>query len=253
MRIGTEARNHLFLTLMTGLFFLSLAAGCGMLEQEQTSTEDEQATGFLNPAGSAWAAEVVTEIYGEDAIHGRGWMPDVVLGPSSGTGTGSQSTDVVSLGTGGSIIVGFGPEECILDLGGDDLAVLENAFYIAGNPNNRFIETARGAVSQDGVNFSEFPSSVNSGLPPGDPQRYSGFAGVEPVFHLFPGDGPGEAGGDRFDLAEVGLDWARYVRVSDTAGDPQDTGDLMPGGSGMTGFDLDAVGAIHSGTGNECF
>ena len=235
------------LALITGWFSLVLFSGCGLLEETKTE-EGENGEKALNH--DRWATRVVSVEYGEDAGHGQNKMPGIVLGPSRGAGTGGQSEHVVSLGVGGSIVLGFGQNRCVLDLGGDDLAVMENAFHIKGNPNNRFIETARVAVSQDGVNFYEFSTSVNTQIEfTGNPQRYSGFAGIEPVY---PGSHPDEVGGDRFDLAEVGLEWIRYVEITDTAGDPEDAGDAMPSGSKQSGFDLDAIGAIHLGEGDEC-
>lgn len=246
MFIRTDRPAYLVPGLLLGLIFLAFSFGCGLLEEQKT--EDEGGDKALTLGG--WATEVVSVEYGEDAGHGQEKMPGIVLGPSDGSGSGSQSTHVVSLGEGGAITLAFDQNRCVLDLGGDDLAVMENAFYINGDPNNRFIEAAWVAVSQDGVNFIEFPASVNTQIEStGNPQRYSGFAGIEPVY---PGSDPDEVGGDRFDLAEVGLEWIRYVRITDTGGDPEDAGDAMPPGSKMSGFDLDAIGAIHLGEGDEC-
>jgi hypothetical protein len=72
---------------------------------------------------------------------------------------------------------------------------------------------------------------------------------VEPTLE---GDTPDTVGGDRFDLAKVGLTWARYIVITDTAGNPKDPGDEIGGGYGQAGFDLDAVGAIHLGSGSQC-
>jgi len=234
--------------LRAGVLLWTLPAlvmwGCGALEQDKAVD--------VNPApacGVGWASRVLAVNYGEDATFGQSQMPGVVLGPSSGTGTGAQSLDVVSLGAGGSITVGFSTGCCALDGDGDDLAVMENVFFIAGDESNRFIEAARVAVSQDGIEFYEFPTSVDETLPLGDPQRYSGFAGVEPVY---PGELPGGVGGDRFDLADVGLPWIRFVRITDANGAPEDPGDIMSMGYGMNGFDLDTVGAVHAGSGDEC-
>ncbi len=223
--------------LAGAIFFTLLSSGCGILEEDEIVE------------GSPWAAQVLQATYGEDATFGQGDMPGAVLGSSSGTGTGAQSLDVVSLGSGGSITVGFSSDVCAVDLAGDDLAVLENAFYIAGEEDNRFVEAGRVEVSQDGSVFFEFSTSVDDTRLLGDPERYTGFAGVEPVHS---GDLPGTVGGDRFDLADVGLAWIRYVRITDVNGDPEDPGDILSAGYGMNGFDLDAVGAIHFGQGDDC-
>ena len=92
------------------------------------------------------------------------------------------------------------------------------------------------------------------------------FASVAPDGTLSGGVDPTDqstAGGDAFDLAEVGLDWCKYVRLIDT-GDSIDApgteqydadGDMIldfgkesPLGAqiGQAGFDCDSVAAIHS-------
>ncbi len=237
---SSSRRGCLFLVV---LLVMWVGAGCGMLEED-----DKEAT-EAPPDSGGWAAEVIDVTYGEDAGFGQGLMPGVVLGPPKGGGSYMGSLDVLSLGVGGSITLGFGQDACVVNGVGDDLVVLENVFYVAGDGSNRFIETARVAVSQDGKDFVEFPTEVDESLPPGDPERYSGFAGVEPVVD---GDSPATDGGDRFDLDQVGLPWIRYVRITDTAGDPWDAGDEFGMGYGKAGFDLDAVGAIHFGTGEAC-
>jgi hypothetical protein len=49
---------------------------------------------------------------------------------------------------------------------------------------------------------------------------------------------PEKAGGDAFDLADVGLRVARFIRITDL--------DNGSGDKGTAGFDLDAVAAVHS-------
>ena len=51
---------------------------------------------------------------------------------------------------------------------------------------------------------------------------------------------PAGAGGNSFDLTDVGLSWARYVKVVAAS---FATG---PVGANNGGFDIDAVAAIHS-------
>jgi hypothetical protein len=50
---------------------------------------------------------------------------------------------------------------------------------------------------------------------------------------------PAGAGGDAFDLADVGLAAARFVRITASP-------TLAPGLQGLSGFDLDALAAVHS-------
>ena len=69
----------------------------------------------------------------------------------------------------------------------------------------------------------------------------SGCAGTHPVFaapdnHLDAAD-PTVAGGDGFDLHELGLTQARFVRIRDSGLNKY----APPGG----GFDLDAIAVVH--------
>jgi len=117
------------------------------------------------------------------------------------------------------------------------------------------------SVSQDGVTWSTFPCALVSGEAPYHP----GCAGIYPV--LANGNDPGTphasipsdvpiqnligqnaltlpappgSGGDSFDLADVGLAWARYVRIEAASfvGGPV--------GADNAGFDVDAVAAVRS-------
>lgn len=187
-----------------------------------------------------YAAEVVDVTYGAYAGFGQSRFPQIVFGPPKGVGTDAGGTDVLSLGRGGTITVGFG-DACVVDGPGIDLVVYENPFWEAGDPEDLYIETAIVEVSADGIVFVPFPASYDDALELGDPERYDGYAGVEPVM---PGDDQATNGGDRFDLADIGVDTIRYVRITDTDGDPVDPGDLI-GAPPQAGFDLDAVGAIH--------
>ena len=104
-----------------------------------------------------------------------------------------------------------------------------------------------------------------------NPANFSGFAGLEPVYTAELDEGAGDLGGDRFDLAQVGIARARFVRIVDSgsaarapgtetcddrdddpddacggAGDlVEDTGNVSPVTGDREGFDLDAVGALH--------
>ncbi len=160
---------------------------------------------------------------------GLGALPDVVQGPPVGAGDRAGSTDVVSLGHRGGIVLAF--EDLVaVDGGGPDLIVFENAF-------EDWIETGRVAASEDGVTWAWWPCDPEDAA-----GGYPGCAGVHPVFAA-PGNGidptdPAEAGGDAFDLADIGLTRARFLHVRDTGCNAY-TPDVG-------GFDLDAVALVHA-------
>jgi hypothetical protein len=185
-------------------------------------------------------------------------LPDVVLGGPRGAGAFNGSLDVVSLGAGGQITVAF-HGSLIVDGPGLDFTVFENPFLvpsgnIAGPP---FAEAARVSVSADGVNFVDFPCALDdgAGLHPGCAGVYPVFANADeplapaatepttlPIAALIgarlPLDLPDGSGGDSFDLADVGLQGARFVRIVSGPG-------RLPNGGGQAGFDLDAIAAIN--------
>jgi hypothetical protein len=190
-------------------------------------------------AQDPFADEIVSFAPGTDAGFGQDQLPGIVLGPPFGGGPGMGSLDVVSLGNGGEIVLRF-DEPVICDADGADFTVFENAFRSAGGTGPVFAEVGIVAVSQDGIDFFEFPF---------DPDTYEGLAGKTPVYSapdngIDPAD-PAVSGGDSFDLAGVGLAWAAYVRIVDPGAAIPDPGNLIPPGI-VGGFDLDAIVAIHA-------
>lgn len=176
-------------------------------------------------AAPAPFAQVVSQVeYGEGAGFGQDAFPENVLGPPQGAGDMAGSMDVLSLGAGGEIILDLGQR--LIDATGPDLLVFENPF--AG-----FVEPAEVSVSLDAVNFYAFPCAQQA--------PYAGCAGIHSVWSNPDNDrdptDPEQAGGDAFDLAQLGLSEARYVKVRDVAG--QDLG------GHAAGFDLDALAAVH--------
>ena len=177
-----------------------------------------------------FADAVVSFKPGPGAGFGSEGFPDIVLGPPLGEGEGMGSLHVLSLGKEGEIVLEF-LEPIAVDGPGPDLVVFENPFI-------GWVETGVVAVSEDGQNWREFPCATNR-----EAGTFTGCAGVKPVF-ASPLDGVGKldaamVGGDAFDLAEVQLPQARFVRIRDSG---QNTY-APPGG----GFDLDAVGAVNTG------
>lgn len=183
-----------------------------------------------NGPGARFVTDVISVQYGPGQDFGQDQMPEIVYGPPGGAGCCTGSTDVVSLGNGGQIVVAFAGNG-IADGPGPDFVVFENAFFVGGDPLLVFAELATVEVSTDGVDWVEFPCTAVDA-------PYGDCAGWHPVM-LDGDDGPidvATAGGDAFDLADVGLSWARYVRITDRS-------DL----EGPTGvFDLDAVGIVNA-------
>src|SRR5262249_53022847 len=146
-----------------------------------------------------------------------------------------------------------------VDQPGPDLLVFENAFLPTGATTLApFAEPAIVEVSGDGVDWHALPCALTTG------PFYAGCAGVYPVFAnaddplapspLVPSttpigalvgvpvddfDPPAGAGGDAFDLADAGLFAARFVRLTASP-------TTAPGLMGLSGFDLDALAAVHS-------
>ncbi len=168
---------------------------------------------------------------GPGAGFGQERFPEVVYGPPLGAGDHGGSTDVLSLGTGGVIVIGFGGN-AVVDGEGADFIVFENAFLAGTKP---FKELAQISVSEDGATWTAFPCKQDA-LP------YDGCAGWHPVYSnpsntISPTD-PAAAGGDVFDLATIGVKKARFIKIVDL-------GNIV-GTAGTTGFDLDAVAVLHA-------
>jgi hypothetical protein len=181
------------------------------------------------PGPDPFADSVVSFAPGDCSGFGQDAMPDVVLGPPRGAGERAGSLDVVSLGEGGLIVLAL-DDLGLADGEGPDLLVFENAFV--GWPETGFV-----AASVDGETWAEWPCD-----PEDSEGGYPGCAGVHPVYANGeegpdPTD-PASAGGDAFDLADLGLEEAWYIRVRDSGHNlcSADTG----------GFDLDAIAVVNA-------
>ena len=134
----------------------------------------------------------------------------------------------------------FGPN-AIVNGAGADFIVFENAFDIAGNPSNVDADVGEVSVSDDGNTWTTFPCTATA--PP-----YGACAGWHPV-HSNPANcisplDPATAGGDAYDLADIGVSHAKYVRIVDKgnqacSSDPSQ--ELT-----TNGFDLDAVSIVNA-------
>lgn len=201
----------------------------------QSAEADERGPSALScPDDLPYASEVISFEPGTKAGFGQTKMPNVVLGPPSPGSPRSGSVDVLTLGAGGEIVVGFGAR-AIVNGPGPDLIVWENPFWQGGDPEKPFAELGEVALSEDGETWHAFPCEVD--WPDGFDPFCAGWRprGEYDPCSLIPLD-PSLAGGDPFDLEDLGLDRARFVRIRDLSG---------AGEAPSAGFDLDAVGAIH--------
>ncbi len=182
-----------------------------------------------------FATGVVDYEFGPGQANGQDDFPGSVLGPPEGAGCCQGALEgVVSLGNGGWVVLEFG-DNAIVDGPGADFIVFENAFYVGGDEHNVFSELASVAVSEDGEHWTEFPCTASE--PP-----YGSCAGWHPTLANFrtndidPRD-PNVAGGDAYDLGDVCIPRARFVRITDRV----DLDDALDGV-----FDLDAVAIVNA-------
>lgn len=177
-----------------------------------------------------YATEVVSHEFGDGQDYGQDDFPDPILGGPRGKGCCAGSLDVVSLGEGGHVVLGFG-DRTIVDGEGPDFIVFENAFWAGGDEGASVTELGRVSVSRDGETWMDFPCE------PGDGPTYGDCAGWRPVFANVLDDStdpfdPQVSGGAPYDLGDLELTEASFVRITDIAGD-----DVV--------FDLDAVSIVN--------
>lgn len=182
----------------------------------------------LPDGADPFADRVVAFEPGEYAGFGE---EEFVLDGPQGQGASAGGLHVLSLGLEGAITLEL-TDWILVDGEGPDLLVFENAF-----PG--WVEPGRVEVSADGETWHAFPCA--------EVEPFEGCAGLEPVLANVVRDGeeldptdPEQAGGDAFDLAELGVSEARFVRITD-AGLAPEWG--YAGESG--GFDLDAIAVVN--------
>src|SRR5262249_23165766 len=112
-----------------------------------------------------------------------------------------------------------------------------NAFYAAGNPQNVAADPGEVSVSDDGVTWATYPCTATSA-------PYGACAGWHPVYSnptngISPFD-PKAAGGDPYDLRDLGVARARHVRIRDKSARE------CKGNVTNYGFDLDAMAIVNA-------
>jgi len=217
------------------VLFSCLLVGCGSAEELVPRSADAGIAGTEAAVASPvrYATKVVSYTKGVKGGFNEDKLPNIVLGPPVGGGCCAGSLDVLSLGDGGEIVVGF--DVAIVDGDGADFVVFENPFEPAGDPTSVLAEPAEVSVSEDGVTWTAFPCTATT-------YPYGSCAGWHPVYAtaespIDPLD-PARAGGDAFDLSTIGVKRARFVRI-------RDMNRRFPAASPTAGFDLDGVAVLH--------
>lgn len=201
-------------------------------DADSSTKRDASAAGIR---ADRFATQVVSFTPGPCAGFGADEMPGVVLGPPAGAPAGQGSTDVVSLGTGGEIVLSFAPN-ALVDGPGVDLLVFENAFVVAGGTQT-FAEAGEVSVSDDGETWTTFPCTATAA-------PWGACAGWHTVAQPGPGVSPvdpAQIGGDPFDLADIGVTRAQFVRIRDKTSQR-----CTSQGPTTNGFDLDAIAAVNA-------
>jgi hypothetical protein len=194
-------------------------------------------------AMAQWRAQPLDTVksfaFGTGQRIGRGgafFPANVLTGPSllaRDTVPATDPREICSIGLGGSITLGL-RRGLIVDGPGTDFTVFENAFRYG--PGRIYAEPATVEVSRDGLEWRMFPY---------DSASCRGLAGLTPTSGQDPFD-PQRSGGDRFDLADIGMDSVRWVRLQDVTSIILDNPASPFFDPTLSGFDLDVVLALHS-------
>lgn len=164
--------------------------------------------------------------FGTEGGAGYSYFPEILHGAPY-----FSMLDTVSIGNEGIIDIKLGGYEIVNDEGPD--------FTIFENPFEGWSERAQVSVSENGIDYVAYPCD------PFDPEEiYADCAGVMPINYSADESillDPTVSGGDVFDLADVGLTRARFVRIVDLYTCLND--EFCH--SGEAGFDLDAVAIVH--------
>jgi hypothetical protein len=193
------------------------------------------------PDLGADAVERFTPGTGQTTGQGSEYFPHNVLGlPDTSARYETATTDpnqIVSLGLGGEIVLRF-DRHLIVDGPGPDFTVFENAFhYKLGQKERIYAEPGEVSVSRDGIMFVSFPF---------DSLTLKGCAGVTPTNGDRNPTDPTVSGGDSFDLAAIGIDSIRYVRIRDVTSIVLNSPSHPFRDPTLSGFDLDAIVAVHA-------
>ncbi|MCS6966397.1 MAG: hypothetical protein NZ473_06495 [Candidatus Kapabacteria bacterium] len=172
--------------------------------------------------------------FGQDSAY----FPRNIFGPPDTSARldnpSASPFQIVSLGMGGEIVVGF-HNKIVVNGPGVDFVIFENSFVTLSG--RLFAEPALVSVSPDGVTWRGFPW---------DSLTLQGCAGVTPTNGNAPDLlEPAYSGGDWFDLAALNIDSIRYIRIADLSWWLLQRPSHPLWDPTLSGFDLDAVGSRY--------
>lgn len=144
----------------------------------------------------------------------------------------SSPNQILSLGLGGEITIGF-KNYSIINNAGPDFIIFENVF-INSATNKYFVEPAIVSVSKDGRNYKSFTF---------DSLSLIGCAGIHPTY--WNDKSPLKSGGDKFDLDNIAMDTINFIKIKDISKMLLDNPDHPYYDAIINGFDLDAVIGIN--------
>lgn len=157
-------------------------------------------------------------------------LPDTTAKPNIPSSDPSQ---ICSIGIDGEIILGF-IKNPIIDGYGFDFIVFENVMEMYDG--KLFVEPAKISVSKDNINYLDFPF---------DTLTLKGCAGITPTIGNKILSDPLNSGGDKFDLAIVGIDTVKFIKIKDISNLVLKNKQHPFYHPLISGFDLDAVVAIN--------
>ena len=228
------SRFALYPMWVFSLLLLSHAMATTGLAGPYRPPADEQGSWAIHmddPALVTWATDWQNYVPG-DGVDASFQTPNLALGQAVG-----NSFDIVSLGRAGRITMIFSPP--IQNGAGWDFAVFENSF------SDTFLELAYVEASANGIDFFRFDNDSLT------PNPVGGFGSVDTTNVQGLAGKYRQAFGTPFDLDDVALASATYIRIIDIVGNGTNvdtSGDVIYDPfptANSTGFDLEAIGVSN--------
>jgi hypothetical protein len=187
-------------------------------------------------------ADIVKDYNG---VENKSFPKEYALNGVRGSGDKAGSLDVFVVGEEKYVVFEW-KGKSIINGNGIDFKVFENGFYVTGDKKRMSLDLGTVEVSKDGTNWLAFPVSYDKKEKKNSPIGKKGFVGLTPVYtnidNNFIKPNLNEAGGDGFDLSDVGIkegESIKYIKVIDG-------GSSYPDGQiESNGIDIDGVCAFY--------